>query len=340
MKWFELVFSERSPQRYSRHVIFWIAWWLYFAASFFIVQQGFKDAGTPKWIFVIFIKTFFILLSHVFITYSFIYFLLPRFILKGRYLAFAAGILASSAFTITWSYSCYALLFPLFDASFHLSTAITKNLLIWNSITGGLISAMKVVAAATAIILLKRWYLKQKENERLEREKITVELQLLKAQIHPDVLFSSLDNIYLYAQNNTAKACELLLKLSDLLSYILYECDQPQVLLSKEIKMIKDYMALEKARMGNQLEMSIVVKGDAENKLIAPLILLPFVENSILYCGYNKLEKTWINLDIRIQGDDLSMKLINGKSADEKISTSDQTPNFIKDEAALLSVDR
>jgi LytS/YehU family sensor histidine kinase len=119
------------------------------------------------------------------------------------------------------------------------------------------------VIAAIAIKLVKYWWWKQKETERLEKEKIAVELKLLKAQIHPDVLFSSLESIYQFAQHNPPRASELLLKLSDLLSYILYESDQSEVPLEKELKMIKDYMALQKIRMSNQLEVSMAVKGDA-----------------------------------------------------------------------------
>ena len=77
------------------------------------------------------------------------------------------------------------------------------------------------MAVALTIKLLKRWWLKQNENMRLEKEKIDVELQLLKAQIHPDFLFSSLDKIHDYALYNSAKASSLLLKLSDILSYML-----------------------------------------------------------------------------------------------------------------------
>lgn len=319
MKWFEFVFSDQPRLRYRRHVIFWITWWLYFAGSFFFAQQGFDHAGSAKWIFIILIESFLLLLCHVFIVYTTIYLLLPRFIEKKRLLPNAAILLVTIAITIAWSYLCYAILFPFLNASFHLSTAITKTILFWSSITAGFISALKVVAAAVGIKLLKYWWLKQKENERLEKEKIAVELQLLKAQIHPDILFSSLDSIYTYTLHDSGKASGLLLKLSDLLSYILYECDQPEVPLEKEIKMIRDYMTLQKTRMGEKLEDSISVKGDAKDKMIAPLLLLPFLENSLSYCGHDKLEKTWINIDIRIEKDELIMKLVNGKLADQEI---------------------
>ena len=162
--------------------------------------------------------------------------------------------------------------------------------------------------------MLKRWYLKQKEKERLEKEKLITDLQLLKAQIHPEFLFTTLDSVYQFALKDTSRAATLLLKLSDLLSYILYESDKVLVPLNKEIKIIKDYMALEKARMGDQLEMDIAVKGEAGGKMIPPLLLLPFIENSLSYCYNKHLETCWINLELRVDGNELSMKLINGKS--------------------------
>ena len=69
----------------------------------------------------------------------------------------------------------------------------------WAAISAGLLSAPKVITVATAIKLIKRWYLKQKEKELLEKEKLQADLQLLKAQIHPEFLFSSLDSLYSFA---------------------------------------------------------------------------------------------------------------------------------------------
>jgi len=317
MKWFEFVFSHQPGLRYRRHVILWITWWIYFAGSYFFTQQGFEQAGSAKWISIILLKSLLLLLCHLFIVYISIYLLLPRFIEKEKWISFSGILLTAIAITVAWGYFCYAVLFPILDGMFQLPGIIKKEILFWNSISAGFISSLKVVIAAIAIKLVKYWWWKQKETERLEKEKIAVELKLLKAQIHPDVLFSSLESIYQFAQHNPPRASELLLKLSDLLSYILYESDQSEVPLEKELKMIKDYMALQKIRMSNQLEVSMAVKGDARGKMIAPLLLLPFLENSLSYCNHQTQEKTWISLDIKIEDNELFMKLVNGKSADQ-----------------------
>jgi LytS/YehU family sensor histidine kinase len=210
-------------------------------------------------------------------------------------------------------YFLYNVLYPLIDNQFQLNKPL-KNIA-WRSIDASLINAIKVTLVAAAIILLKRWWLKQKEKEKLEKEKINAELQLLKAQIHPAFLFSTLNNITSHAQAASPKAPEMLIKLSDLLSYMLYECDAEKVKLEKEIVMLREYMSLEKLRQGERLEMTSQINGAINGQLISPLILLPFIDNSLSYCNDERLEQAWINMDIVIDGNNLSMKLINGLPA-------------------------
>ena len=109
----------------------------------------------------------------------------------------------------------------------------------WPALNLGLVNFAKVAAAAAIIKYLKYWWLKQKESQRLEKEKINAELQLLKAQVHPDFLFKTLNNIYTHAVASSPRTSGMLLKLSDLLSYMLYECDNPLVPLEKEIELLR-----------------------------------------------------------------------------------------------------
>ena len=215
------------------------------------------------------------------------------------------------------SYFIHKTIFPLVNTAFNYKSVVANQTIWWTSITSGLLSAPKVICAAVAIKLVKRWWLKQKEKERLEKEKLITELQLLKAQIHPEFLFSSLNNICLMTQKkDTGKASMLLLKLADILSYILYESDNKVVPLEKEIKVIKDYLVLEKTRMGNRLELDIAVKGEPGNKMITPLLLFSFVENSFSYIGNKNLETNWLNLEFQIEATELTMKVIHGKTID------------------------
>jgi LytS/YehU family sensor histidine kinase len=183
----------------------------------------------------------------------------------------------------------------------------------WPALNLGLMNFAKVAAAAAIIKYLKYWWLKQKEGLRLEKEKINAELQLLKAQVHPDFLFKTLNNIYTHALSSSPRTSGMVLKLSDLLSYMLYECDRSTVPLEKEIAMMKEYMQLEKIKYNDEPEIQVNIKGELNGKRIAPFLLLPFIENSFNH--YSQMtEQFWINMDIRMEGESFSMKLTNGIS--------------------------
>ena len=313
----DFIFSDKPGIRIRRHVIFWMLWWIYFAATYYYyVQVGLQKIAFGHLSSILFLKTFLLIVVHIVSCYIFIYFLLPRYLVKGKYISLTAGIALLIIFLLAAGYFLHSQVFPLIDLIYNYNETQANSTLWWTSINSVLLSAPKIIAAAAAIKLVKRWYLKQKEKERVEKEKLITDLQLLKAQIRPAFLFSSLDHIYTYTKNKSPKAQELLLKFSDLLSYLLYECDDAKVPLEKELSMMKEYMIMEKIRFGKNLEMEIDIKGETGNKKIAPLLLLPFIENSFRQCNRHE-EQSWINLEISIEDNFLTMKLMNGVSMDK-----------------------
>jgi LytS/YehU family sensor histidine kinase len=238
------------------------------------------------------------------------------------------GVVFLIAFLLIAGYGIHHAVFPLIDLAYHNNIFSAGNSIWWTNINSVLLNAPKVIAAATAIKLVKHWYFKQKEKELLEKEKLITDLQLMKAQIRPDFLFSSLDQIYESAQRKLPEAPELLLKLADLLSYLLYDCDETKVSLEKELTMMKEYIALEKARYTNKLEVQVAIKGDLLNKKISPLLLLPFIENSFKHCSQS--EQPWINLEFNVEKETLSMKLINGLSLTDTDSAMHDTTTVEK----------
>ena len=245
--------------------------------------------------------------------YVVIYFLLPRYLLKAKYLLFVTGSIFLGFVLVQLTHLIQTFVMPFLRTVLLDTPTATKEVALWSSISAGGINSIKIITVAVAIKLGKRWWFKQKEKERLEQEKIEAELQLLKAQIHPDFLFNMLSNIYSFALMTSPKAPEMLLKLSEILSYMLYECNDRAVLLEREIKMLKDYMSLEKMRYGNKLEMNMQVNGEPRLNRIAPLLLLRFIENSFKQCSSRMVEQAWINLEMIIENDTLTMKLMNGK---------------------------
>ena len=127
---------------------------------------------------------------------------------------------------------------------------------------------------------MKYWYVKEQRNLQLQKENVEAQLQLLKAQVHPHFLFNTLNNIYSFTQNTSPVGSKLVTGLSDMLRFILYECNQPLVPLSKELKMIQDYINLEQIRYGNKLDIHLDFPENTNDLYIAPLLLLPLIENS------------------------------------------------------------
>lgn len=323
MQWHKYIFSNQSGQRMQRHFVFWLLWLLYIVFTIFFTQKrsgpffyhhqpGLNELGYLQYSILVLLKSVLLLITHLFFCYAIIYIFMPSYLLKKKYLNLFSGVLLLCVFSIPLEYFLYSLIYPTVDRIFHFHAAEINQNVLWTSISAGLIGSIKVTLVAVAIILLKRWWLKQKEKEQIEREKVNAELQLLKAQIHPAFLLSTLNNIISHARVASSKAPEMLIKLSDLLSYMLYECDEPEVELEKEISMVKDYMGLEKTRQGERLEMTVQINGNINGQKISPLILLPFIDNGLSYCNKERLEQAWINLDISIDGNNLSMKLING----------------------------
>ena len=315
MQWHEFIFSGERKHKVFRHLAFWSSWWLYFLLCFFLFQQPMPGKIKPFYVTpgdYLPLKTFLLVLLYALACYPLIYIILPKFI-KGEWLKAAASLTLLFLFLYIASNILYWNIFSSIDPLFGSSKINQQLSRPWAAINLGLMNFIKVAAAAAIIKYIKYWWLKQKESQRLEKEKINTDLQLLKAQVHPDFLFKTLNNIYTHALSSSPRTSGMLLKLSDLLSYMLYECDRPLVPLDKEIAMMKEYMQLENIRHNDELEMEINVKGDLAGKTIAPFLLLPFIENSIKHSS-QMTEQFWINMDIRTEGDHFSMKLANGMS--------------------------
>jgi sensor histidine kinase YesM len=325
MNWNEFIFSEKKAYRLQRHLVFWLLWGLYFSISYFHYQQtGVEKVEFEIWSLPFFIKAIILLMVHASACYFFIYYLMPEFFFEAKYGALLTSVFILSLLIVIVNYFIHKSIFPVVDKAFNHLPVINSENIWWTSITSGLLSAPKIISAAAAVKLLKRWWFKQKEKESLEKEKLLTDLLLLKAQMHPEFLFSSLNNISVLTRGkHVNRASNSLLKLADILSYMLYESENALVALDKELNAIKDYLLLHKTNMGERLEIDIAIQGDISGKYIVPLILFPFVENSFSYFENNKMEKMWINLRFIIHESELTMKLFNGKTEEPSLHTSD-----------------
>lgn len=152
-----------------------------------------------------FVKSLFVMLCHITVCYGVIYYLFPNFLLKGKWTRFAVGFLVIGLFTYSLTFIILTNFFPVLDELLTSPPIIGQESYSWTSFNIGVLSATKVIALAVTIKLLKRWWVKQQEKEKLEKEKINTELQLLKAQIHPGFLFNNLHYLYSLSLSGSQK---------------------------------------------------------------------------------------------------------------------------------------
>jgi len=187
----------------------------------------------------------------------------------------------------------------------------------------GLISIRFLLTTAMAITyttaitmslkLVKHWYEKERLTKQLERINTETELKYLKSQINPHFLFNSLNSIYSLALQKSDLAPELILKLSDILRYILYDGSEKKVSLTQEIKYLKSYLELEKVRHGSRMKLDIEIIGDTDTKEIAPMLLIPFVENSFKHGLGKDIANGFVNVKIETTKSDLHFEISNSK---------------------------
>jgi sensor histidine kinase YesM len=296
------IFSDRPRYRIARHVSFWVA-----TTVFFALIYGNKVVRPGLW--VSFVEALLYLPTHMVTAYFLMYWVLPRYLLRGKYARAVAAMVGITGVVAFLSYLISG--YVVIPYRYGLGMPLPYNTL-FAGLMSGLRGANTVAGFAAAIKLTKYWYQKNQLAQQLEREKLTAELQLLKAQVHPHFLFNTLNNLYSLTLLKSDHAPEVVLKLSALLRYMLYECNAPQVPLAKEVRMMQDYVELERLRYGDRLDLALNVRGDLAGKGIAPLLLLPFLENAFKHGVCEQLEQAWIALDLIVKGNTLKMKLING----------------------------
>jgi len=321
------IFSNAWKHRLQRHGAFWVFWWLFqgFLYSFIPVNNG--DSYWQN-LEMAMLDSLIFMGAHIFLAYSLMYFVVPRFLLAQRYRATAlwtaAFFIATAFFSVfLGNYVINPIRTWLANNGYVQSYFEKRPVLVFHSLLAGLRGGITIGGIAAAIKLMKYWYVKEQRNLQLQKENIAAQLQLLKAQVHPHFLFNTLNNIYSHTQNTAPVASRLITGLSDILRFVLYESSQPLVPLSKELKLMKDYINLEQVRYGNKLDLHIDLPAKTNELYIAPLLMLPLIENCFKHGASSMLEQPWISLQVILNDRQLQMKLLNGK-ANVMANTKDQ----------------
>ncbi|MGE5355869.1 MAG: sensor histidine kinase [Deltaproteobacteria bacterium] len=243
-------------------------------------------------------------LFYIFIIYFNLFYLFPKY-LKGQSLGKYAFYLLVSVILIT---PVKGMVFFLLNSG----DEEGKRDILFN-LHYTFLSAFLVAGASTVIKILLEWVIYERDKKKLEKENLQSELKFLKNQINPHFLFNTLNNIYALSLIKSESTPQVILKLSELLRYMLYECNEPKVKLKNEINYIRNYLDLEKLRQKSDVVIELMIEGTIKEQTITPLLFTPFLENAFKH-GVNKvLENACVRVNIKIKKNNLLFIIENSK---------------------------
>jgi len=270
-----------------QHLVFWLV--LIFCNLLLIFGlSGFNfKIFTPLRILSTFVSIFYFAVA----VYINLFFLLPAFLKKKKYISFALLHVLMVSLIIVLNMSTTLIV----------EGASIKDYNIIFEFIFEFILISLLISVTTFMKFLREWIRFQGESikyKETQSQKLESELKLLRGQINPHFLFNTLNNLYSLSLDKSDKTPSLILKLSDLMRYMLYDCRDNLVSIEKEITFISNYIELEKIRVGEHVNIKMEIKGDFGNLLISPFLFIPFVENAFKH-GCNKSnESSFINIFI------------------------------------------
>ncbi|HUB62673.1 MAG TPA: sensor histidine kinase [Puia sp.] len=189
---------------------------------------------------------------------------------------------------------------------------------------GNLVIFLMVFVLSTGIKVINQWLQSEQRAKEIANEKLKAELSFLKAQINPHFLFNTLNNIYALASDRSDQTAPAVMKLSSIMRYVLTEAKNDLVPLEKEILFTSHYIELQKMRLTDKTRIDFTINGDPPGREIAPLLLLPFVENAFKY-GISTRECSPIRICMDIKEESLYFSISNHKHFNTALRMADNT---------------
>ena len=239
------------------------------------------------------------------IIYFNLYYLIPNYLNKKQFLTYLVLLLLASA-----------IITPLKILTFYLkfNGKPESQYDLLQDQFGYFLTIFISASIGTVVKISNDWVQQLKERQELERQTMQSELRFLRSQINPHFLFNTLNNLYALTLKKSDLAPEIVLKLSEMMRYMLYECNEKRVLLSKEINYLQNYIDLERLRQGSQVRIDFEVEGAVEQQTIAPLLFIPFLENSFKHGLMNTLEsESFVRIKIQVDHNRLHFFIENSK---------------------------
>ena len=252
------------------------------------------------------------------VSYLTFYVLFEKLYLNNKKNAFwICQIIVAVVFVFLKRYINYNYIYPLF-----VPNVTATPLFFFPKILYEFVSLYLIVSLYGMFIFIRSWYRQQQTLQELKQEKIAAELELLKSQVQPHFIFNMLNNIYSSAFKKSPETAQQILKLSNLIEYNLYDSKKEEVLLEEELDYIRNYVDLQKIRVGNKLDVSMNIFDDINGILIPPLLLLPIIENCFKH-GVNKsINPSWIRIDISTTDREITFKIENSLEKESQNAVS------------------
>ena len=286
--------------RVVQHTLFWVL-------SYYLLLRFFAYEDTLYT--VDFVYNLLFHLSLAITVYLNLFFLVPKLLNKQRYLFYILAVLLLLVFGIylnifTFEYLADVLFPGFYFISYYNFLDIAQFFLIYLVLT-------------TLLKLSKAWFkldLQKKLISKMEKEKLDTELSALKGQIDPHFFFNSLNNLYSLALDQDDRTADGILKLSQNMRYILYDCRSDKVPLEKEIEHIKNYIELQQLRLKPDAKVNLSLQGDFSEILVAPLLFIPFIENGFKHGLRGGDQNAYINIAFELINQALLFKTENNKT--------------------------
>lgn len=281
-------------KRLVYHTLFWTSYMLIFTLVFG-PKQGYVFTFSSVLIDVIF---------YAIVVYFNIFYLIPNYLGENKFLRYCMLLVLSVALiTPLRTLFLYFVLTPYPE----LQESLGKD-----EFAAFLLTLM-IAFSSTVSKIITDWIRHQRERTVLENQNMQSELRFLKSQINPHFLFNTLNNLYALTLKKSDKAPEIIIKLSEMMRYMLYECNEKQVFLENEVNYIRNYLDLEKLRQDKNVEITFDVYGHVGKQMIAPLMFIPFIENSFKHGLNNHIAKGYVHIYLDVETDSVTLQVENSK---------------------------
>ncbi len=323
--------NSESYSRFTRYKLHHFAFWISFFSFWYFFYNEKLSPGSA------FANAFVTVSVQGLVVYFNMYFLFNKLFKQKLYLSYVISLILSiSLASLIWALAL--------NSASIMTNHVALDIWTLQFFAGGFASISFTLGITMSLKMVRQWYERERVTENLERINMETELKYLKMQINPHFLFNSLNSLYALTLQKSDKAPELVLKLSEILRYVLYDGSEKWVALDKEINYLRSYLDLEKIRNGDRLKFIFNVNGNPGSKQIAPMLFLTFLENSFKHGISQKADGGYVEIDMEIFDDHLNFSIRNSKPKEKEKRLNGKSGGIglenIKKRLALLYPDK